>query len=138
MNDKRDILLNECLFKATRSGGPGGQHVNKVSTKAELYWNLDDSIAFSEEEKRLLKQKLSNKLNVKNQLHLSSDSSRSLLTNKEHVFEKLILLLSKEIIKPKKRKLTKVSKARKAVNKEKKIKESKKKKLRSEGRQKFY
>ena len=50
----KEALLQECDFKAVRSSGPGGQHVNKTSTKVMLHWSLKDSNVFSEEEKELL------------------------------------------------------------------------------------
>ena len=58
----RKRLLSELQFKATRSSGPGGQHVNKTSTRVELNWHIHTSHAFSEEEKLRIKEKLSNRI----------------------------------------------------------------------------
>ena len=58
-----DILLTELTYKATRSSGPGGQHVNKTSTRVELYWDLLASKGISDEEKQRLEIALANKLN---------------------------------------------------------------------------
>ena len=76
-------IIKELKFKAIRSSGPGGQHVNKVSSKIELTFNLENSLSLSDEKKILLKTKLSSKLTKENLLILFSDESRSQHRNKE-------------------------------------------------------
>jgi ribosome-associated protein len=100
----KDILLTEVTYKATRSSGPGGQHVNKTSTRVELYWNLEATKALSVEEKEYLKEKLANRLNREGVLILSTGVTRSQLKNKKKVTDKFIALLEKKLQKPKIRK----------------------------------
>ncbi|WP_167598576.1 alternative ribosome rescue aminoacyl-tRNA hydrolase ArfB [Leeuwenhoekiella sp. ZYFB001] len=103
----KEALLQECDFKAVRSSGPGGQHVNKTSTKVMLHWSLKDSNVFSEEEKELLFKRLQSKLTSDDQLVLSYDQSRSQHKNKDEVFKNLVRLLENGLLKPKRRKRTK-------------------------------
>ena len=102
----KEILQSECEFKAVRSSGPGGQHVNKTSTKVMLHWDLEASAVFTEEQKERLGQRLASKLTTENQLVLSYDQSRSQHKNKEEVFKNLVQLLEKALVIPKKRKKT--------------------------------
>lgn len=97
---------NEFIFTASRSGGPGGQNVNKVSTKVELRFNLLLSLFFSETEKELISGKLKNKINNEGELILVSQSERSQLLNKTVVTEKFYDIVSKALTLPKKRKST--------------------------------
>lgn len=108
---EQDVLVSELKFKAVRSSGSGGQNVNKVATKVELIFNLEDSLAFSEEEKLRLFQKLSNKLTKDNNLILQCDESRSQHKNKELVIIRFLELIKESLKVPKKRKPTKVPKS---------------------------
>lgn len=101
-------LKKEFLFKSSRSGGSGGQNVNKVSTKVEIVFNIDASTVFNEEQKELLKVKLSNKIDREGNLHMQSQKSRSQLANKEDAMDKLFHLLENAIKKKVERKATKV------------------------------
>lgn len=117
-----DSLINELSFTTSRSGGSGGQHVNKVETKVTLYFDLVNSKALSEKERQLLLKNLANKINKQGVLILSSDKSRSQLANKEKVITKFKLLLKKATQKKKKRIPTKPSKAAvESIRKKKKI-----------------
>ena len=115
-------LINELKFKAVKSSGAGGQHVNKVSTKVELIFDLQNSSEFSKEEKELLLQKLKNKLTKENSLLLSCDESRSQHKNKELVIQRFLKLIENSLKVPKKRKATKPSKSsiEKRIDKKKK------------------
>jgi ribosome-associated protein len=108
---KTDILLSELQFKAVRSSGAGGQNVNKVSSKVVLTFNLNNSKAFSEEEKELLKIKLDSKLSTEKVLILNCDEDRSQLKNKEIVIKRFFEILKKGLFVPKERKATQVPKA---------------------------
>ncbi|WP_336091732.1 alternative ribosome rescue aminoacyl-tRNA hydrolase ArfB [Leeuwenhoekiella sp. CH_XMU1409-2] len=105
----KEALFQECDFKAVRSSGPGGQHVNKTSTKVMLHWSLKDSNVFSEDQKQRLYKRLQNKLTTDDQLVLSYDQSRSQHKNKDEVFKNLVRLLENGLLKPKRRKKTKPS-----------------------------
>jgi ribosome-associated protein len=99
-------LESEFVFASSRSSGPGGQNVNKVSTKVELRFNLDLTMMFSKDEKTRLFNKLKNKINKDNEIILVSQSERTQLMNKNAVTEKFYDLISKALTLPKKRKLT--------------------------------
>lgn len=101
-----DLLLHEVTYKATRSSGPGGQHVNKTSTRVELYWNLEESQAISETERVLLRTALENRINREGQLILSASRTRSQLKNKREVTDKFLKLLERKVQPPAIRKKT--------------------------------
>jgi ribosome-associated protein len=102
---------DEFVFQASRSGGPGGQNVNKVSTKVELRFNVANSILLNEEEKAIISHKLTNKINILGELILVSQKERSQLKNKENVIEKFYVLIQKALTPRKKRHQTKPTKA---------------------------
>ena len=123
-------LTKELKFKAIRSGGAGGQHVNKVSSKIELTFDISASKVLSEDQKELLLKKLSSRLTKENVLILFCDESRSQHKNKEIAIERFLEILKKGLTIPKKRKPTKVSKSAIRKRLEKKKKHSFKKTLR--------
>lgn len=99
-------IESEFTYSASRSSGPGGQNVNKVSTKVELRFNLLLSSSFSENEKEMLFRKLKNKINKEGELLIISQSESSQLLNKSIVIKKFYALVSKALTIPKKRKST--------------------------------
>ncbi|MFH6603187.1 alternative ribosome rescue aminoacyl-tRNA hydrolase ArfB [Maribacter algicola] len=103
----KEQVLQELLFKAVRSGGAGGQHVNKVSTKIELAFDIDNSNAFTATEKSRILLKLGNRLTKENILLLQCDESRSQHKNKELVIERLFVILENALKVHKKRRKTK-------------------------------
>lgn len=111
MLPSREEILRSAIFKTSRSGGKGGQNVNKVSSKVELVFSIETFEYFTDEEKVLLKEKLQNRLDSEGLLHIVSQEDRSQLLNKEKTVAKLIDLLKKAMIVQKKRKPTKIPKA---------------------------
>jgi len=120
----------EFTFTFSRSSGPGGQHVNKVSTKVELRFNVLESNLLTTEEKEIILIKMTKKINAEGEIILVSQSERSQLMNKEKVIEKFYLLLVKALTPVKKRKPTKPSRAAKEKRLEEKRMQSEKKELR--------
>lgn len=125
-------IENELVFTASRSGGPGGQNVNKVSTKVELRFNLLLSSSFSEKEKIILFRKLKNKINKEGELLIISQSERTQLLNKQAVTEKFYILISKALTLPRYRKATKPTFSSKLKRLEEKKNRSSIKKLRKD------
>lgn len=132
MTTDPQLLLNEVWYKATTSGGKGGQNVNKVATRVELYFNITLSTVLTAEEKALLIAKLQNKINDEGILRITSSEERSQGGNKERVQQKFIRLISRAMMVDKPRKKTAPGKAAK----EERIKDKKilgeRKKLRSD------
>jgi ribosome-associated protein len=104
-------ILKEVRFKASLSGGKGGQHVNKVSTKIELYWSPVESKLIEEEVRTMLLTKLANKLSQEGELRMVCEEERSQLKNKEKVIKKFLKLLTACFKVQKKRKATKPTKS---------------------------
>lgn len=103
------VIINELKFKAVRSSGAGGQHVNKVSSKIELTFDIVGSLGLTEDEKFRLHQKLSSRVTKLGVLILQCSDSRSQHKNKELAIKKLIDILKTNLYIPKKRKPTKPS-----------------------------
>lgn len=111
MNLNKESLQKTITYKTSRSGGKGGQNVNKVSSKVELLFSVDDSLCFNDEEKALLKEKLQSRFNKDGYIQVICDQERSQYLNKEKAIEKLIVLLTNALHKPKIRKKKGISKA---------------------------
>lgn len=101
--ERRSRLINEFKFTASRSGGPGGQNVNKVSTKVELRFALFQSAIFSDTEKRTINYKLARRINSEGEIILVSSVERSQWRNKETVIEKFFVLVEAAVTPVKKR-----------------------------------
>jgi ribosome-associated protein len=107
------LLKSELSYKYVRSSGSGGQHVNKVSSKAELYFNLEGSSVFNELEKQKLSEFLNNRLNKEGVVVIACDESRSQFRNKAIVTQRFLGLIEEGLKEEKKRVPTKIPKAAK-------------------------
>ncbi|MBC3540744.1 alternative ribosome rescue aminoacyl-tRNA hydrolase ArfB [Rufibacter sediminis] len=104
-------LTSELTFQTSRSSGPGGQNVNKVASRVEVWFSIANSALLTQEQKDLLLEKLTPRLNKEGFLHLASQEDRSQLANKELVVAKLYEVLEQALHRPKPRKKTRPSKA---------------------------
>ncbi|MEX6627016.1 alternative ribosome rescue aminoacyl-tRNA hydrolase ArfB [Tenacibaculum salmonis] len=113
-------LIKELNFKATRSSGAGGQHVNKVSSKIELTFDVSKSNELSENQKEILLKKLASRLTKEQILILFSDETRSQYRNKELAIKRFLFIIKEGLKRPKIRRITKPSRnsvLKKSVNK---------------------
>ncbi|WP_299120541.1 alternative ribosome rescue aminoacyl-tRNA hydrolase ArfB [uncultured Winogradskyella sp.] len=106
-----DLLKSELSYKYVRSSGSGGQNVNKVSSKAELYFNLQDSQVFNKDEKLKLSEFFSKRLTKEGILILACDESRSQFRNKAIVTHRFLELIDEGLKEEKERIKTKIPKA---------------------------
>ena len=126
VNEQLTIPRSELDYRATRSGGPGGQHVNTSSTRVELLWDLKHSPSISAEQRDRLYLKLKTRI-ADGVLRLTSSGSRSQHQNKEEVTERFGRLVAQALHKQKPRKKTKPSRASKEARLRTKKKHSQKK-----------
>jgi ribosome-associated protein len=118
------IPVTELDYRASRSGGPGGQHVNTSSTRIELWWDVAGSPSLSPDQRALLLERLGPRLDSQGRLRLVSSGSRSQLRNREDVTERLQSIVAAALAPPKKRKPTKPTRAAKAARLEAKRRRS--------------
>lgn len=123
-NGKLSALLSEATISFSRSSGPGGQNVNKVATKAQLFWEVEATGLYAEEERRKIKNAARDAgyLTGTGKIVISSQESRSQEANKESVIAKLASLIARALRPVKKRRKTRVPRsAREERLKSKKI-----------------
>ena len=101
-------VTRELEFKTSRSGGKGGQNVNKVETQVEVRFNIASSFKLSQDQKELLLQKLARQLNKNNELLVVCNEGRTQLGNKSKAIKKINQLIEKNLVVPKKRSATKI------------------------------
>ena len=118
------LPLDELDYRASRSGGPGGQHVNTSSTRVEVSWDVAGSPSLTDEQRTRLLTRLASRLDSGGRLRLVSSGSRSQLRNREGVTERLREVVAAGLIIPKARKRTKPSRAAKAARLEAKRRRS--------------
>jgi ribosome-associated protein len=110
---KLTIPAGELSFAFARSGGPGGQNVNKVSSKAELRWNPTTSAALTPDDRTWLVSKLANRLTTEGELIVTSTATRDQIKNRDDAMSKLTLIVRSALERPKARRPTKPSRASK-------------------------
>ena len=113
MNTLNNQIVSEFIFKTSRSGGKGGQHVNKTESKVEFSFDIASSNFLTDEQKHNIILKLKNKIDNEGFLHIYESGDRSQYANKEQLIKKAFKLLMAASVKPKKRVPTKASKASK-------------------------
>jgi ribosome-associated protein len=113
-------IESEFKFTATRSSGPGGQNVNKVSTRVEIRFNVITSAVLSDSEKELIRSRLSKKITAEGELLIISQSERSQLRNREKAVEKMLMMISRALTETAVRKPTLPTMSSKAERLEKK------------------
>jgi len=130
VNDSLVIPASEITFEASRSSGPGGQHVNKSSTKITVVFDIDASAALSDAQKERLRTKLASRLSGGAILRVSSQRTRSQISNREDALTKLGTLLRKALEQDKARRKTRPTR----VSREKRLEEKKRRSEVKQGR----
>lgn len=120
VNDAITIPQGELDFRATRAGGPGGQHVNTSSTRVELLWNLAASRAVDDDTRARLAVRLAARLDAEGHVRVVASEHRSQLQNRERAEARLVELVRRALVVPKKRKATKPTRAAKEARLESK------------------
>jgi ribosome-associated protein len=118
------LPLSELSYRASRSGGPGGQHVNTSSTRVEVWWDIAASPSLDPEQRARLLSRLSSRLDGGGRLRLVSAGTRSQLRNREDVTERLRDMVAEALVIPRRRKPTRPSRAAKAARLETKRRRS--------------
>jgi len=132
INGSLSIPRSELDLRVSRSSGAGGQHVNKTSSRVEIFWNIDNSLALTEEQRVRLREKLVSRLTSNGSVRVVASDTRSQTRNREHAEQRLADLLARSLTVPRKRKPTKPSKAIKEARLEAKRRHSSKKRERGE------
>ena len=132
VNESVSIPRDELDVRVSRSSGAGGQHVNKTSSRVEIFWNVLSSRALNDEQRTRLRQKLASRLTSEGSIRVVASDMRSQSRNRELAEQRLAELIARSLIIPKKRKPTKPTKAAKEARLESKRRHSSKKRDRSE------
>lgn len=121
VNDRLTIPRAEIDFRASRSGGPGGQHANTSSTRVEVLWNVAESAVLDEKQRARILKRLENRINAEGVLQVASSEQRSQLQNRESAEARLAELVAQALRTRKRRKPTRPTRA----SKERRLKEKK-------------
>jgi ribosome-associated protein len=105
------IPLAELSFRASKSGGPGGQHVNTSSTRVELWWNVRESPSLSAQQRTQVQARLANRLTADGMLRIVAATSRSQAQNRNAAIERFQELLGRALVVPKRRRPTRPSRS---------------------------
>jgi ribosome-associated protein len=127
VNDALSIPRSELDVRVSRASGAGGQHVNKTSSRVEIFWNIPGSRALSEEQRSRLMEKLASKLTTDGSIRVVASDMRSQSRNRDLAEERLADLVRRALIIPRKRRATKPTRAAKEARLESKKRHSTKK-----------
>jgi len=130
INDSLAVPRTELTFRATRSGGPGGQHVNTSSTRIELTWNVDESTVLSDEQRARIREKLASRIDANGNLRVVASVHRSQAQNRDEATRRFATMLDRALRVPKPRRKTKRPRAANEARLEEKKKRSERKKQR--------
>lgn len=122
------VPRSELTYRATRSGGPGGQHVNTSSTRIELTWNVDASTALSDEQRARIREKLSTRIDTSGNLRVVASVHRSQAQNRDEATRRFATMLERALRLPRARRKTRPPRAAKEARLEEKKKRSERKK----------
>ena len=111
IDEELSIPRSELEYRATRSGGPGGQHVNTSSTRIELLWNLGRSRALSDAQRALLRDRLAGRLDAESNIRIVASAYRSQARNRDDAEERLVALLRSALVVRRKRRKTRPHRA---------------------------
>jgi ribosome-associated protein len=126
------IPRSELEFRTSRSSGPGGQHVNKTSSRVEIAWNIAQSVALSAEQRDLLLARLAKRLNEEGEVRVVASDTRSQLRNRQTAERRLAELIARSLAVPKKRRPTRKPRAANEARLTEKKKHSDKKRNRQQ------
>jgi ribosome-associated protein len=132
VNDSVSIPRSELDVRVSRASGAGGQHVNKTSSRVEIFWNIPASLALNEEQRARLLDKLSSKLTTEGSIRIVASDMRSQSRNRELAEERLVETVRRALIVPRKRKLTRPTRAAKEARLDSKKRHSDKKRKRQD------
>src|SRR5687767_3606895 len=127
VNESVAIPRSELDVRVSRSSGAGGQHVNKTSSRVEIFWNIPSSRAVSDTERSRLMSKLASKLTTEGSIRVVASDMRSQSRNRELAEERLAELVRRALVIPKKRRATKPTRASREARLEEKKRQSRKK-----------
>jgi len=134
VNESLSIPRAELDVRVSRSSGAGGQHVNKTSSRVEIFWNILGSRALTEEQRSRLREKLSSRLTTEGSIRVVASDMRSQSRNRDLAEERLADLVRRALVIPRKRKPTKPTRAAKEARLDSKKRHSKKKSDRQDKR----
>jgi ribosome-associated protein len=127
VNESLSIPRTELDVRVSRSSGAGGQHVNKTSSRVEIFWNVLGSRALTDEQRSLLREKLASRLTTEGSIRVVASDMRSQSRNRELAEERLADLVRRALMVPKKRRATKPTRAAKEARLDSKKRHSTKK-----------
>jgi ribosome-associated protein len=130
VNESLSIPRGELEVRVSRSSGAGGQHVNKTSSRVEIFWNVKTSSVLSEEQRGRLLEKLASRLSTEGSIRVVASDMRSQSRNRELAEERLAETVRRALLVPKKRRPTKPTRAAKEARLESKKRQSHKKRER--------